>query len=200
MLKRVLPLLLLLATASACGDDSPAGTASDPEPSSSATLEAITTAGVAGVVRDIVGADLIVSYAEAGEADSVGVLAKFAGKAVLVVNVQTAGDVPITSCDDLATTAMGAADCSVTDDGTIIAAGAAEPFSDDNVRGSTVLAQSVNPETGRVVYALYETYTRQAGLDAAILTEIVTDPALAAMTDPATNEAGGDIELVAQPN
>ena len=197
MLKRALPLLLVLATACACGDD--IETASDPDPSSSPALEAITAAGVAGVVREVVGADLTVSYAEAGEADSVGVLAKFAGKAVLVVNVQTAGDVPITSCDDLATTAMGAAKCSVTDDGTIIAAGAAGAFSDDNVHGSTVLAQSVNPETGRVVYALYETYTRQVGLDAATLTEIVSDPALAAMTEPATNAAGVDIELVARP-
>ena len=202
MLKRALPLLLLLATVGACGGESDSDSASDPDPttSSSAALEAITTAGVAGVVRDVVGADLIVSYAEAGEADSVGVLAKFAGKAVLVVNVQTAGAVPITSCEDLATTAMDAADCSVTDDGTILAAGAAEPFSDDNVRGSTVLAQSVNPETGRVVYALYETYTRQAGLDAATLTKIVSDPALAPMTDPATNAAGADIDLTVQPN
>ena len=63
----------------------------------------------------------------------------------------------------------------------------------------TVLAQSVNPESGRVVYALYETYTRQAGLDPATLSEIVSSADLGAMTDPATNEAGADIEFTAQP-
>ncbi len=199
MLKRALPLLLLLATVGACGDET--DTASDPDTTSSSTaLEAITAEGVAGVVRDAVGADLIESYSAAGESDSVGVLAKLAGRQMLVVNVQIAGDAPISSCDDLADTAMGSGDCRVEDDGTIVASGTAEPFSDDNKRGSTVLAQSVNPETGRVVYALYETYSRQAALDTATLSAIVTDPALAAMTDPATNEAGADIEMMAQPN
>ena len=57
---------------------------------------------MAGVVRDVVGADLIVSYSEAGEDDSVGVLVQLAGRQVLVVNVQVDGrTVPIASCDDL---------------------------------------------------------------------------------------------------
>ena len=63
------------------------------------------------------------------------------------------------------------------------------------MRGSTALAQSVNPETGRVVYALYETYTRRPPSTPRSSAEIVSDPALAAMTDPATNEAGADIEI-----
>lgn len=200
MSRLLVPLLLSLATATACGTET--DTASDPDPttSTSAALEAITAQGIAGVVRDVVGADLIESYSEAGEEDSIGVLVQLAGRQVLVVNVQVTGDAPIASCDDLASTAMGDADCAVDEDGTITASGTAEPFSDDNVRGSTALAQSVNPDTGRVVYALYETYTRQAALDPGILSEIVSDPALAAMTDPATNEAGADIELMAQPN
>ena len=202
MVKRlhVLPVLLLLAGAGACGGDS--DTASEPAPTTStpAALEAITAQGIAGVVRDAVGADLIESYSPAGESDSVGVLVQLAGRQVLVVNVQIAGDVQIDSCEDLAETAVGSAGCVVDEDGTITASGTAEPFSDDNLRGSTVLAQSVNPESGRVVYALFETYTRQAALDPATLSAIVSDPALAAMTDPATNEAGADIELLAQPN
>ena len=149
------------------------------------------------MISDVVGADLIESYSKAGEEDSVGVLVQLAGRQVLVVNVQIEGDPPISSCDDLATTAMGDAECSVAEDGTITASGTAEPFSDDNTRGSTVLAQSVNPETGRVVYALYETYSRQAALDPATLSEIVSDPSLDKMTDPATNEAGDDIEITA---
>lgn len=202
--RRVLPLLalLLLGTTSACGDGTDPDTASDLDPSTetSAALEAITAEGVAGVVRDVVGADLVASYSAAGESDSVGVLARLTGRQALVVTVQIAGDVPIASCDDLADTAMGSGDCVVDEDGTIVASGTAGPFTDDNLRGSTVLAQAVNPETGRVVYALYETYSRQPTMDAATLTAIVTDPALAALTDPATNEAGADIELMAQPN
>lgn len=197
--RHVLPLLLLLVAAGACGSDTDPDSATDPEPatSTSADLEAITAQGIAGVVREVVGADLIESYAAVSESDTVGVLVKLAGRQVLVVNVQVAGAAPIDSCEDVAETAMGGGDCIVEEDGTIVASGTAEPFSDDNTRGSTVLAQSVNPETGRVVYALYETYSRQATLDAAILTAIVTDPALAAMTDPATNEAGTDIEVMA---
>lgn len=203
MVKRllILTLVLLLAATGACSGESEPDTAADPDPttSTSAALEPITVQGIAGVVRDVVGADLIEAYSEAGEGDSIGVLVQLAGRQVLVVNVQTAGNAPITSCDDLATTAMGDADCVVGEDGTITASGTAEPFSDDNKRGSTVLAQSVNPESGRVVYALYETYSRQASLDPATLSAIVSSPDLGAMTDPATNEAGADIELTAQP-
>lgn len=192
---RLMTVMLLLAATTACGAEP--DTASDPDPttSSPAALEAITVQGIAGVVRDMVGADLIEAYSEAGEDDSIGVLVQLTGRQVLVVNVQLTGDAPITSCEDLATTAMGDADCVVDEDGTITASGTAEPFSDDNVRGSTALAQSVNPGSGRVVYALYETYTRQAALDPAILSEIVSDPSLDKLTDPATNAAGADIEL-----
>jgi len=198
--RHALPFLLVLVTGSACGSDRDPEKASDPAgtPSSSAALEAITAQGVAGVVRDALGADAIVSYAAAGEDDTVGVLVKLAERQQLVVNVQIQGDVPIESCDDLSNTASGAGDCATDEDGTITASATAEPFSDDNAQGSTVLAQSINPKTGRVVYALYETYSPTPGLDAATLAAIVSDPALAAMTDPATNEAGDDIELTAE--
>ena len=42
---------------------------------------------------------------------------------------------------------------------------------------------------------LDETYSPTPGLDPATVAAIVSDPALAAMTDPATNEAGADIEM-----
>lgn len=195
--QHVLPLLILLATSSACGSDGDVDEAVDPAGSttSSPALEAITPQGVAAVVRDALGADRIVSYSAAGESDSVGVMVELEGRQRLVVNVQIEGEVPIDSCEDLSETAMGVADCVTDEDGTITASGSAEAFSDDNTRGSTVLAQSVNPETERVVYALYETYSPRAGLDAAGLAAIVSDPALAAMTEPATNEAGSDIEF-----
>jgi hypothetical protein len=196
--RHVLPLLLL-ATTVACGGEKAPDSATDPEPapSSSAVLEAITAQGIASVVREVVGADQIESYAAVAESDTVGVLVKLAGRQVLVVNVQVSGKAPIDGCEDMAETVMEAGDCFVDEDGTIVASAEAEPFSDDNTSGSTVLAQAVNPETGRVVYSLYETYSRTATLDAATLIAIVTDPALAAMTDPATNDAGNDIEVTA---
>ena len=46
-----------------------------------------------------------------------------------------------------------------------------------------------------MVYASHETYAARPALDAETLTEIVSDPALAAVTDPSTNEAGADINL-----
>jgi len=197
--RHVLPLLLCVVATGACGGETDPDAATDLEPatSTSAALEAITAQGIAGVVRDVLGADLIESYAAVAESDTVGVLVKLEGRQLLVVNVQVAGAAPINSCDDVAETAMGAGDCFVEEDGTIVASGTAEPFSDDNTRGSTVLAQAVNPGTGRVVYSLYETYSRTATLDAATLIAIVTDPALAALTDPATNDNGTDIEVTA---
>lgn len=194
-----LPLLLLLATTLACAGETDPDSATDTEPatSSSPALEAITAQGIAGVVREVLGADLIESYAAVVESDTVGVLMKLAGRQVLVVNVQVSGEVPIDTCEDVAETVMGDGDCFVDEDGTIVASAETEPFSDNNTLGSTVLAQAVNPETGRVVYSLYETYSRSPALDAATLVAIVTNPALAAMTDPATNEAGTDIEVSA---
>jgi hypothetical protein len=197
--RHVVPLLLILATTVACAGETDPDSATDPEPatSSSPLLEAITAQGIASVVREVVGADLIESYAAVAESDTVGVLVKLTGRQVLVVNVQVSGEAPISSCEDMAETVMETGDCFVDEDGTIVASAEAEPFSDDNTSGSTVLAQAVNPETGRVVYSLYETYSRTAALDAATLIAIVTDPALAAMTDPATNDAGNDIEVAA---
>ncbi|HXH76859.1 hypothetical protein [Nocardioides sp.] len=197
--RRALPLLLALVLTGGCGNDTAPDEAADPDPSSSdpATLEAITPAGVAGVVREVVGAERIVSYSAAGESDSVGVQVRLSGRQVLVVTVQVTGDAPIDSCEDIADTAMGGGECETDEDGTILASGTAEAFSDDNTRGSTVLAQSINPESGRVVYALYETYSPTPALDPATVAAIVSDPALAAMTDPATNQAGADIELTA---
>ena len=105
----VLPLLLLLATTVACASEKDPDSATDPEPapSSSTALEAITAQGIAGVVREVVGADQIETYAAVAESDTVGVLVKLAGRQVLVVNVQISGEAPIDSCEDIAETVDG---------------------------------------------------------------------------------------------
>lgn len=191
-------------TTVACSDvasspsDSPSDTAADPAvpAAAEADLEPITAQGVAGVVRDALGPARIASYSDTSEADSVGVMVRLReGRQVLVVTVQVEGEPPVSGCEDLAGTALGAGDCRVTDDGTILAAGVGEAFTDDNTRGSTVLAQSVHPRTGRVVHALYETYSPTTGLAPAEVAEIVGEPDLAAMTAPSTNEAGADISM-----
>ena len=164
---------------------------------SDADLEPIRARGIAAVVRDAIGPERIAVYSGASEEDAVGVQVRLAGgRDVLVVMVQTEGDPPpVASCDDLAGTGSGDDNCTVTPDGTILMSGAGEAFSDGNSQGSTVRATSVNPEANRVVYALYETYTARPALTAETLAQIVSDPTLAAMTDPSTNEAGADIAL-----
>lgn len=192
--RRWLPLLVVLAASAACGGGR--DTATDPGPSTPAGPEPITPQGVAAVVREVVGADRIATFSAAGEDDSVGALARLApGRHLLVVTVMVSGEVPVDSCEDLADTAAGAGDCAVEEDGTIVASTTAGPFSDDNRRGSTALAEAVNPDTGRVVIALYETYSRTPALDPRTLATIVSDSRLAALTDPATNDAGADIVL-----
>lgn len=200
---------LLLLGAAACGDatDAATDTASDTgsntgsdapsEMRSDSALEPIKARGVAAVVRDAIGPKRIAAYSGTGEDDAVGVQVQLAeGRDVLVVMVQTQGDPPpIANCDDLAGTGSSDDICTVTPDGTILMSRAGEAFSDGNSRGSTVRATSVNPETNRVVYALYETYTAKPALDAETLAQIVSDPTLAAMTDTSTNEAGADIAL-----
>jgi hypothetical protein len=193
---RVATLLLVLLSSAACGEDT--GTASDirSETTTDAKLEPITARGVAAVVRDALGAERISAYSGSGEDDLVGATVRLGqGRDVVIVMVQTEGEAPVVDCDDLAATATGAHSCTVAEDGTILAAGTGEAFSDSNSRGSTVRAQSVNPETGRVVLAVYETYASRPALDAETLAEIVSDPDLAAMTDPSTNEAGADITM-----
>ena len=113
------------------------------------------------------------------------------------MSVQTNGDAPVTSCADLSDRMTGPSDCEESEDGTILASGVGEAFSDDNLSGSTVMAQSVNPGTGRVVFALYETYAKRAALDPATLSAIVSDKRLAALTDPTTNEAGAGLDVEA---
>lgn len=211
---RALPPLLLTVTAAACGhgagtssdtaSDTSSDTASDTSgrPASGAAsepaeddLEPITSRGVAAVVRDALGAERITSYSAVDEDGQVGVMVRLARRQVLMVGVHTAGDVPVSSCEDLASTAVAGSDCRTEADGTILAAGTSEAFSDGNRRGSTVLAQSVNPETGRVVLAMYETFAPEPELDPDTLAAIVSDRDLAPMTSPSTNEAGADITM-----
>lgn len=193
--------LLLLLSSAACGEATDAGpdSASDglSGTRSDAELEPITARGVAAVVRDALGPERITAYSGAGEDDAVGVEVQVAGgRDVLLVMVQTQGEPPpVAECDALAGTGSGEDNCTVAQDGTILVSGAGEAFSDGNSRGSTLRAMSLNPDTGRVVYALHETYAPQPALDVETLVAIVSDPALAAMTDPSTNEAGADITL-----
>ena len=204
---RVVSLLLLLGSAG-CGEAADTATESDTgsdaesstAPSgtrSDAPFEPITSRGVAAVVRDALGSERISAFSATGEDDTVGVEVQIGrGRDVLIVMVQTKGEPPpFAECDDLAGTGSSDDSCTVAEDGSILVSGTGEAFSDGNKRGSTVRAMSVNSETGRAVYALHETYAAAPALDATTLANIVSDPALAVMTDPSTNEAGADIAL-----
>ena len=199
MTRMLAALFLLTLTVAGCAEDT--STASDPGPTetSTPTLEPITPAGIAAVAQEVLGAEQVAGLRAGGEEDTVALTVRLAGAArdVLVVSVQTNGDAPVTSCADLSDRMTGPSDCEESEDGTILASGVGEAFSDDNLSGSTVTAQSVNPGTGRVVFALYETYAKRAALDPATLAAIVSDKRLAALTDPTTNEAGAGLDVEA---
>ncbi|WP_310528071.1 hypothetical protein [Nocardioides sp.] len=190
-------LFVLIVTVAGCAQDT--SKASDPGPmqTSTSTLEPITPAGIAAVVQELLGADQVAGFSAGGEDDTVAVEVRFPGAAkdILVVAVQIEGDAPVTSCADLSDRMTGPGACEESADGTILASGVGEAFSDENLSGSTVMAQSVNPGTGRVVFALYETYGKRGVLDPAALSAIVSDERLAALTAPTTNEAGARLDV-----
>jgi hypothetical protein len=199
MTRLLAALLVLTLTVAGCAED--ASTASDPGPTGTATTmrEPITPAGIAAVVQEVLGADRVAGFQGGGEEDTVALTVRLAGAAreVLAVSVLINGEAPIASCADLSDRMPSPGDCEVSEDGTILASEVGEAFSDDNVSGSTVRARSVNPGTGRVVFALYETYAERPSLDPATLSAIVSDKRLAALTDPTTNEAGAGLDVEA---
>ena len=88
------------------------------------------------------------------------------------------------------------ADCRVGADGTAVATLLTkEGFTDGNVDGAVVTASALNPDTGRMVIAMYESWDTTPPVDADDLRRLVADERLAWLTDPAVNRAGKNIDL-----
>ena len=62
-------------------------------------------------------------------------------------------------------------------------------FSDDNARGHVLTGVAGTPD-GSVTIAMYESYNRTAPLTVSDIDELLSDPRLTWMTDPAVNAAG----------
>lgn len=89
----------------------------------------------------------------------------------------------------------GDAQCRVMDNGTtVMTTEVPEGFSDDNVDGMVVFGTAISPENGAAM-AMYESYDDSPAVSAEELEDMLTDPRLAWLTDPAVNEAGEDVNV-----
>ena len=67
-------------------------------------------------------------------------------------------------------------------------------FSDDNARGLVVAGVSVAPDKSTTI-AMYESYDKTAPISVTEVDKLLSDPRMAWMTDPATNEAGNSLQI-----
>jgi hypothetical protein len=70
----------------------------------------------------------------------------------------------------------------------------AHGFSDDNADGMVISGTAVTPEDGGVL-ALYESYDDSPAITMADLEDLLIDPRLTWLTDPAVNRGGAEIDL-----
>lgn len=202
---RVASLLVALAATGACSTGGDPGAADDASPSASpaAALETITAAGVAAVVHDHLGDRVrrLGTYGEDGGDEGVGLMVQLRGGdrrdafAVTVAGPDGAeelGGGPGGGCDEL----DGVMEvCRELPGGGLVSAGTTPyGFSDDNVRGSTLMGSAYRPEVG-VAYAMYETYGDRLLVDPEELADLLADPRLTWQTDPAVNAEGERLEV-----
>ena len=197
---------LLVALLAGCGDEAPDSTTSDATSSGGAGMntERITTGGVALLVQEHFGREAVREFREAGsEPGAVGVMVQLTeglrddnfgvqayspkgsdlpGRQTCAEAERQRGQEPDFSCVEL-------------EDGrTVYAYLSPEGFSDDNTDGMTLLAVSTS-DAGAVI-AMYESYDRTPPLDTEDLVDLLSEPRLGWMTDPAVNRAGADIEVL----
>jgi hypothetical protein len=85
--------------------------------------------------------------------------------------------------------------CQVLDNGTtVMTTEISQGFSDDNAGGMVLSGIATTPEDGGGM-AMYESYDRSPAVTAQDLEDILADPRLTWLTDPATNAAGEAIDL-----
>lgn len=195
-----------LVVLGACGDQAADSTGSESTSSgrAAANTERITTGGVAVLVQQHFGREAVREFRRAGsEPGAVGVMVQlteggrddnfgvqayspqgsdFPGRQTCAEAERQRGQEPDFSCVEL-------------EDGrTVYAYLSPEGFSDDNTDGMTLLAASTS-DAGAVI-AMYESYDRTPPLDTEDLVDLLSEPRLAWMTDPAVNRAGAEIEVL----
>jgi hypothetical protein len=188
--------LVTVLTVAACGKQagdssqpaSPTGAASSAsapsEPTSSAMAsrppaakEKITAAGIAAVITEHLGAGRVAAFGSYdGEPGAVDVMIRLRGSG------RADNFTKQFTCHRLA-------------NGTTVTAYLVPyGFSDDNSRGHVVTGMAGTPN-GSVAMALYESYGRSAPITVADVDELLSDPRLTWMTDPAVNAAGEALHI-----
>lgn len=219
--------LATVLTVAACGTESdhggPAGRTSAPSsastptsstsstsarPAPAAAKEQVTTAGIAALVNDHLGAGKVASFVSYGdEPGSVGVMIRLRGGGradnfmVAVYSPKRGGGEfrELTKCPRRKQAARDRFTkkftCHRLANGTTVTAYlTAYGFSDDNSRGHVVTG-TAGATDGSVTMAMYESYDRAAPITVAEVDKLLSDPRLTWMTDPAVNAAGKGLHV-----
>lgn len=171
---------------------------------SSGQQEQITPGGIAAIVLDHLGRDTVrrvVTFTGEDEEGSVAVMVRLRDRTPHTFGVSV---YPPEAAEELAVPGGcpperdrwgGVSQCRVLENGTTVTTRRGRHgFSDDNRNGSFILSSVVTREDGAAI-AMYESYDDTPRLSAAQLEDVVTDPRLTWLTDPALNKAGEAVEL-----
>ena len=191
------------------GGEDATGSSADASPSSAAR-EKITQGGLAALVADHLGKDAIVSFGSYGpEPGEVYVMVRLRGGGradMFSVSVMSPkqggrelandmGKCPTTQQRKRMVGDMKEFTCHRLPNGTTVTAYLVNSgFSDDNARGLVVTGVGVAPDKSTTM-AMYESYDKTGQLTVTEVNELLSDPRMAWMTDPATNKAGNSIKI-----
>lgn len=190
----VATILAILVTA--CGSE-------DTNTASGSQEEEITPGGIAVIVLDHLGRDTVrqvVTFTGEGEEGSVGVMVRLRDRtphnfAVSVYPPESGEFGGPGGCPPERDRKGESSQCRVLDNGTtIMTSQIAEGFSDNNRNGSMVMSSVVTPGEGAAM-AMYESYDDSPTISMAELEDMLSDPRLTFLTDPALNKAGEAVDL-----
>jgi hypothetical protein len=181
--------------------DNPGASSPNSAGSSDDKQERITPGGVAAVVLQHLGSDTVrqfLTYEQEPGSVSVMVRLRDATPHNFAVQVYSpeqgktfgaAGTCPGERASE------GEFRCRTLSDGTTVTMlEDAHGFSDDNADGMVMSGSAITPEDGGAL-ALYESYDDSPAITMADLEDLLTDPRLSWLTDPAVNQAGAKIDL-----
>ena len=187
-------------TEPATGDDLGASSPSTPAPRG-AREERITSGGIAAIVLDHLGPDVVRRFATSEpEPGSVSVMIRLRDAtphnfAIQVYSPRQArmfGEAG--RCPGERRT-EGDFRCRTLGNGTtVITWEDPHGFSDDNADGMVISGSAITKKDGGVL-ALYESYDDSPAISVADLEDLLTDPQLSWLTDPPVNQAGADIAV-----
>lgn len=163
--------------------------------------EQITPGGIAAIVLEHLGSDAVrefVTYEQ--EAGSVSVTIRLRDATAHMFGLQIYSPEqsemfgPAGQCPQKPRRG-GESQCRVLENGTTVTTRLdAQGFSDDNVDGMVISGTAITPEDGGAL-AMYESYDDSPAVSVADLEDLLTDPRLTWLTEPAVNEAGEEIDV-----